>query len=169
MIVDDMTKLLSSQKHEEFIKQLSLVDTKHLIDTKMNDANWDWKLCEHRVSSYFRSSISIRKTGFRVSILISTAKQFLTKAIMSRRFQHRFQSLFRSIFSLFNPLMIIMNRRFDKRFDWLMQLYLKAEKMCYDTMISLLMKHRSSYSIRNKITHIHFISRLFSLAFIHVC
>jgi hypothetical protein len=35
MIVDEMTKLLSSQKYKEFIKQLKLVDTKHLID----DAN----------------------------------------------------------------------------------------------------------------------------------
>jgi hypothetical protein len=37
MIADEMTKLLSSQKHKEFIKQLGLMNTKHLIE--MNDAN----------------------------------------------------------------------------------------------------------------------------------
>jgi hypothetical protein len=36
MTADEMTKMLSSQKHKEFIKQLSLVNTKNLI--KMNDA-----------------------------------------------------------------------------------------------------------------------------------
>ncbi len=36
MIADGMTKLLSSQKHKEFIKQLRLVNIKHLIE--MNDA-----------------------------------------------------------------------------------------------------------------------------------
>jgi hypothetical protein len=161
MIIDEMTKLLSSQKHKKLIKQLRLVIIKHLIeinDAKSSnwDANWGSKLCEHWVSSYFKSGISIRKTDFRASMLISTAKHFFTKAIISEPFQHRFQSLFRSIFSLFNPLMIIMNRRFDRRFDWLVQLYFKAEEVCYDTMIFLLMKHRWSYSIRNEVSHIHF-------------
>jgi hypothetical protein len=40
MTADEMTKMLSSQKHKKFIKQLSLIDTKHLIEMKtMNDAN----------------------------------------------------------------------------------------------------------------------------------
>jgi hypothetical protein len=76
MIADDMTKLLSSQKQKEFIKQLKLVDTKHLID----DSNRVSKLCEHRVSSYFKTSINIRKIGFRASMLISTAKHFTHKS-----------------------------------------------------------------------------------------
>ncbi len=88
MIADEMTKLLSSQKHKEFIKLLRLVNAKHLID----DANWDSKLCKHRVSNYFKSSINIKKTGFRASMFILTTKHFLTKAIISRRFQHRFQN-----------------------------------------------------------------------------
>jgi hypothetical protein len=37
MTADEMTKILSSQKHKKFIKQLSLVNTKNLM--KMNDAN----------------------------------------------------------------------------------------------------------------------------------
>jgi hypothetical protein len=47
MTADEMTKMLSSQKHKKFIKQLSLVDTKNLM--KMNDAkssNWRSRLCE---------------------------------------------------------------------------------------------------------------------------
>jgi hypothetical protein len=36
MIADGMTKLLPPQKHKEFIKQLGLVDTKHLVE--MNGA-----------------------------------------------------------------------------------------------------------------------------------
>ncbi len=69
MIADDMTKLLPSQKHKEFIKQLGLVNTEHLIemiDAKSPNwgANWGSKLCEHRVSSYSRSGISIRKSVF---------------------------------------------------------------------------------------------------------
>jgi hypothetical protein len=144
------------------------MNTKHLIE--MNDANWDQKLCEHRVSNYIKSGISIRKIGFQVSMLISTAiEAFFTKAIISGSFQHRFQSLFRSVFSLFNLIMIIMNKRFDRRFDWLMQLYFKAERVRYDTMIPLLMKHRRPYPIRDEVTHIHFTPRLFSLALIHVC
>jgi hypothetical protein len=39
MTADEMTKILSSQKHKEFIKQLNLVNIKHLIEKKMNDAN----------------------------------------------------------------------------------------------------------------------------------
>jgi hypothetical protein len=49
MTADEMTKILSSQKHKKFIKQLRLVNIKHLIEKKMNDANdsnWDSKLCE---------------------------------------------------------------------------------------------------------------------------
>jgi hypothetical protein len=37
MTADEMTKILSSQKHKKFIKQLSLVNTKNLV--KMNDVN----------------------------------------------------------------------------------------------------------------------------------
>jgi hypothetical protein len=37
MTADGMTKMLSPQKHKEFIKQLDLVDTKNLM--KMNGAN----------------------------------------------------------------------------------------------------------------------------------
>jgi hypothetical protein len=36
MTADEMTKMLSSQKHKKFIKQLGLVNTKNLM--KMNDA-----------------------------------------------------------------------------------------------------------------------------------
>jgi hypothetical protein len=39
MTADEMTKILSSQKHKKFIKQLSLVNIKHLIEKEMNDAN----------------------------------------------------------------------------------------------------------------------------------
>jgi hypothetical protein len=44
MTADEMTKMLSSQKHKElhkeFIKQLGLVNTKHLVEMKtMNGAN----------------------------------------------------------------------------------------------------------------------------------
>jgi hypothetical protein len=49
MTADEMTKILSSQKHKKFIKQLRLMNIKHLIEKKMNDANdsnWDSKLCE---------------------------------------------------------------------------------------------------------------------------
>jgi hypothetical protein len=42
MTIDEMIKLLSSQKHKKFIKQLDLVNTKKM----MNEANWDSKLCE---------------------------------------------------------------------------------------------------------------------------
>ncbi len=50
MTADEMTKMLSSQKHKKFIKQLSLIDTKHLIEMKTmndaNDSNWNSRLCE---------------------------------------------------------------------------------------------------------------------------
>ncbi len=52
MITDEMTKMLSSQKHKKFIKQLSLVNIKNLIE--MNGAkssNWGSRLCE-RPSSH---------------------------------------------------------------------------------------------------------------------
>jgi hypothetical protein len=40
MTADEMTKILSSQKHKKFIKQLGLMNTKHLIEMKtMNGAN----------------------------------------------------------------------------------------------------------------------------------
>jgi PBP1b-binding outer membrane lipoprotein LpoB len=40
MTADGMTKMLSPQKHKEFIKQLGLVDTKHLVEMeKMDGAN----------------------------------------------------------------------------------------------------------------------------------
>jgi hypothetical protein len=51
MTADEMTKILSSQKHKKFIKQLSLVNTKNLM--KMNDANesnWESRLCERSSS-----------------------------------------------------------------------------------------------------------------------
>ncbi len=54
MTTDEMTKILSSQKHKKFIKQLSLMNIKHLIEKEMNDANdsnWESRLCE-RSSSY---------------------------------------------------------------------------------------------------------------------
>ncbi len=112
MIADEMTKLLSSQKHKEFIKQLRLVNTKHLID----DANWGSKLCEHRVSSYIKSSINIRKIDFRVSMFISTA----VEAFYSRKrsFRDHFNIVFRAYFgrfsAYFNFFTIIMIRRSDK-------------------------------------------------------
>jgi hypothetical protein len=37
MTADGMTKILPSQKHKEFIKQLGLVDTKNLVE--MDGAN----------------------------------------------------------------------------------------------------------------------------------
>jgi hypothetical protein len=39
MTADEMTKILSSQKHKKFIKQLSLMNIKNLIEKKINDAN----------------------------------------------------------------------------------------------------------------------------------
>jgi hypothetical protein len=40
MTADGMTKILPPQKHKEFIKQLGLVDTKHLVEMeKMNGSN----------------------------------------------------------------------------------------------------------------------------------
>jgi hypothetical protein len=49
MTADEMTKILSSQKHKKFIKQLNLMNTKHLIEMKTtndaNDLNWDSRLC----------------------------------------------------------------------------------------------------------------------------
>jgi hypothetical protein len=54
MTIDEMTKMLSSQKHKKFIKQLSLVNTKHLIEETMKDAkdsNWGSRLYE-RPSSH---------------------------------------------------------------------------------------------------------------------
>ncbi len=117
MIADEMTKLLSSQKHKEFIKQLRLVNTKHLIE--MNDAkssNWGSKLCGHRVSSYSRSSISIRKTDFRISMLISTAiEAFFSQ---KRSFRDHFNTVFKAYFdrfsAYFNPFTVIMIRRSDR-------------------------------------------------------
>ncbi len=50
MTADEMTKMLSSQKHKKFIKQLNLMNTKHLIEMKKmndaNDSNWGSRLCE---------------------------------------------------------------------------------------------------------------------------
>jgi hypothetical protein len=40
MTADEMTKMLPPQKHKEFIKQLGLVNTKHLVEMEtMNGAN----------------------------------------------------------------------------------------------------------------------------------
>jgi hypothetical protein len=48
MTADEMTKMLSSQKHKKFIKQLSLVNTKNLM--KMNDVNdSNWEFVKNRV------------------------------------------------------------------------------------------------------------------------
>jgi hypothetical protein len=45
MTADDMTKMLSSQKHKEFVKQLELVDTQKMMK---DDANWDsWESSSH--------------------------------------------------------------------------------------------------------------------------
>jgi hypothetical protein len=49
MTANEIMKMLLSQKHNKFIKQLSLMNIKHLIEKKMNDANesnWDSRLCE---------------------------------------------------------------------------------------------------------------------------
>jgi hypothetical protein len=50
MTANEMTKILSSQKHKKFIKQLNLMNTKHLIEMKTmndaNDSNWDSRLYE---------------------------------------------------------------------------------------------------------------------------
>jgi hypothetical protein len=43
MTADDMTKMLSSQKHKEFMKQLELINTQKMMK---DDANWDalWRI-----------------------------------------------------------------------------------------------------------------------------
>jgi hypothetical protein len=46
MTADELTKLLSSQKHKKFIKQLDLMNIKKM----MNEANWDSRLCERSSS-----------------------------------------------------------------------------------------------------------------------
>jgi vacuolar-type H+-ATPase catalytic subunit A/Vma1 len=48
MTTDEMMKILSSQKHKKFIKQLNLVNIKNLIE--MNDVNdSNWKFVRNRV------------------------------------------------------------------------------------------------------------------------
>jgi hypothetical protein len=39
MTADEMTKILSSQKHKKLIKQLRLMNIKHLVEKEMNGAN----------------------------------------------------------------------------------------------------------------------------------
>ncbi len=82
-------------------------------------------------------ALASEKIDFRISMLIS----IVIEAFFSqkRSFRDHFNIVFRAYFDRFSAystlLMIIMNRRFDRRFDWLVQLYFKDEDMCHDTMI----------------------------------
>jgi hypothetical protein len=106
MTANEMTKILSSQKHKKFIKQLNLVNTKNLM--KMNDANdsnWGSRLCENRVATNIKR-VRWRKNRFfefsisrRSCISIMQASQHL-KLIST--------SLFEAISGLlFNHLNVI--------------------------------------------------------------
>jgi hypothetical protein len=53
MITNELTKILSSQKHREFINQLRLVDVKHLIRTA------EYKTFERSLIKQLRDSIKV--------------------------------------------------------------------------------------------------------------
>jgi hypothetical protein len=105
MIVDEMTKMLSLQKHKKFIKQLSLMNTKNLIE--MNDAtssNWNLRLCENRVIINIKK-IRWRKNRFLRVFDFSMQLHFNHASISA--FEANFKSLFEAISGLFNYLNVI--------------------------------------------------------------
>jgi vacuolar-type H+-ATPase catalytic subunit A/Vma1 len=101
MTTNEMTKILSSQKHKKFIKQLNLVNIKNLMKmNNANDSNWDSRLCENRVVTNIKKIRWRKNRFFEFSIsrcsCISTmqASQHLKRIsnLFSKRFQNYFQS-----------------------------------------------------------------------------
>jgi hypothetical protein len=108
MTANDMTKMLSSQKHKEFVKQFELVDIKKMID----DANWD-ALWKDRVITNIKKIRCAKNRFFEFSTFRCSRISIMQASQHLKRIS---TSLYEAISGLFNHLNVI-NRRVNRRLN----------------------------------------------------
>jgi hypothetical protein len=154
MTADDMTKMLSSQKHKEFMRQLELVNIKKMMN---NEINWESRLREDRVDTIIKEIRCAKNRFFECSISRCSRISIMQASQHLKRISTSFYGAVSGLFSHLNVINRRLNRRVNRRWEIRLisvQLYSKLRE-CVKALIQhhVIDEYGSSYPFKNGATH----------------